>query len=152
MTIAISQVSPKQKKRKSLKKIRMAEAGVVLLDFWASPFTHRVKIALAEKGVEFEAREEDLLGNKSELLLKSNPLNKQVPVLLHNGRAVNESSVIVSYIDEVWPTPPLLPQCPYERALARFWVDFIDKKVRVRDIRISFFLFLRYHWLCIYLF
>ncbi|KAF8398826.1 hypothetical protein HHK36_014688 [Tetracentron sinense] len=107
----------------------MSKGEVVLLYFWVSPFAMRAKIALEEKGVEYEAREEDLLGTKSELLLSSNPIYKKVPVLLHNGKAVCESSIVVSYIDEAWPSPPLLPSCPYERSQARFWADFIDKKV-----------------------
>ncbi|KAA8530717.1 hypothetical protein F0562_005349 [Nyssa sinensis] len=107
----------------------MSKEEVVLLDFWISPFCIRAKIALAEKGVAFEGREEDLFGCKSELLLKSNPIYQKVPVLLHNGKPVCESTNIVSYIDETWPSPPLLPPCPYGRASARFWADFIDKKV-----------------------
>ncbi|KAK9092971.1 hypothetical protein Syun_027882 [Stephania yunnanensis] len=102
---------------------------VILLDFWASPFAMRVKIALAEKGIKFEAREEDIMAGKSELLLNSNPLHKKVPVLLHYGKPICESAIIVSYIDEVWPFPALLPTCYYARAQARFWADFVDKKV-----------------------
>ncbi|RVW15352.1 Glutathione S-transferase U19 [Vitis vinifera] len=56
----------------------MSKEEVVLLDFWASPFCGRVKIALAEKGVEYENREEDVLGSKSELLLNSNPIHKKI--------------------------------------------------------------------------
>jgi glutathione S-transferase len=50
-----------------------SEKGVVLLDFWVSPFGQRVRIALAEKGVEYKYKEENL-AEKSELLLKSNPV------------------------------------------------------------------------------
>ncbi|KAF9625343.1 hypothetical protein IFM89_021713 [Coptis chinensis] len=107
----------------------MSKDEVILLDFWVSPFALRAKIALAEKGVEFEARQEDLLGEKSELLLKSNPIYKKVPVLVHNGKAVNESTIIVSYIEDTWPTPSLLPPCAYGRATARFWADYVDKKL-----------------------
>ncbi|CAI0550903.1 unnamed protein product [Linum tenue] len=89
----------------------------------------RVKIALAEKGLDYEARPEDLFGGKSDLLLTSNPIYKKVPVFLHDGKPLCESSVIVSYIDETWPAPALLPSTPYERSQARFWVDYIDKKV-----------------------
>ncbi|KAA8530714.1 hypothetical protein F0562_005352 [Nyssa sinensis] len=106
----------------------MSKEEVVLLDFWISAFCIRAKIALAEKGVAFEVIQEDLFGGKSELLLKLNPIYQEVPVLLHNGKPVCESTNIVSYIGETWPSPPLLPPCPYGRASARFWADFIDKK------------------------
>ncbi|KAK7300629.1 hypothetical protein RJT34_11477 [Clitoria ternatea] len=102
---------------------------VVILDFWASPFCARVKIALEEKGLKHENSEEDLFGGKSELLLKSNPIHQRVPVLLHNDKPVLESANIVSYIDETWSSNSLLPTCAYGRAQARFWVDYIDKKV-----------------------
>ena len=102
---------------------------VILLDDWGSPFGMRVRIALREKGIEFEWREEDL-SNKSPLLLKMNPVKKQIPVLIHNGKPVCESLIIVQYIDEVWKDrTPLLPSDPYERAHARFWADYVDKKV-----------------------
>ncbi|KAG5064237.1 hypothetical protein AAZX31_02G225600 [Glycine max] len=102
---------------------------VEVLDFWASPFCARVKVALEEKGVNYVASEEDLFGGKSELLLKSNPIHQKVPVLLHNDKPLAESSIIVSYIDEVWSSNPLLPTLAYDRAQARFWTDYIDKKV-----------------------
>ncbi|CAM8900918.1 unnamed protein product [Rhodiola kirilowii] len=101
---------------------------VILLDSLFSMFGMRVRIALREKGVEFEYREQDLR-NKSDLLLKMNPIHKKIPVLIHNGKPVCESSIAVQYIDEVWnDRAPLLPLEPYQRAQARFLVDFIDKK------------------------
>ncbi|KAG6621507.1 hypothetical protein I3842_Q022200 [Carya illinoinensis] len=107
-----------------------ADDQVILLDFWASMFGMRVRIALAEKEIKYESREEDLLGNKSDLLLKMNPVYKKIPVLIHNGKPVCESLIIVQYIDEVWKDrSPLMPSCPYERAQARFWADLIDKKL-----------------------
>ncbi|KAM3760836.1 hypothetical protein ACB098_01G222400 [Castanea mollissima] len=108
----------------------MSKVEVVLLDCWASPFCMRAKIALEEKGVQHERREENLFGGKSELLLKSNPIHQKVPVLLHNGKPISESTTVVGYIDEVWSSStPLLRTCPYERAQAQFWADFFDKKV-----------------------
>ncbi|XP_062016237.1 glutathione S-transferase U19-like [Rosa rugosa] len=106
----------------------MSKAEVILLDCWISPFCMRVKIALEEKGVAYESQAEDLFGGKSELLLTSNPHGK-VPVLLHNAKPVSESAIIVAYIDETWSSSPLLPPCAYGRAQARFWADYIDKKV-----------------------
>ncbi|VVB00311.1 unnamed protein product [Arabis nemorensis] len=102
---------------------------VVVLDFWASPYAMRTKIALREKGVEFEIQEEDLW-NKSELLLKSNPVHKKVPVLIHESKPISESLVQVQYIDETWTdTASLLPSDPQARATARFWSDFADKTI-----------------------
>ena len=104
---------------------------IILLDFLPSMFGMRVRIALAEKGLEYEYREEDLW-NKSPLLLEMNPVHKKIPVLIHNGKAISESLVIVEYIDEVWKDKsPLLPTDPYQRAQARFWADYVDKKVCV---------------------
>lgn len=104
---------------------------VVLLDFWASMYGMRARVALSEKGVEYEYIEEDVLGgNKSKLLLEMNPIHKKIPVLIHNGRPVLESFNIVQYIDEVWnDRAPLLPSDPYQRSHARFWVNYIDQKI-----------------------
>ncbi|CAJ2659376.1 unnamed protein product [Trifolium pratense] len=102
---------------------------VILLDFWPSPFGMRIRIALAEKGIKYEYKEEDLLSNKSPLLLEMNPVHKKVPVLIHNGKPIAESLIAVQYIDEVWnDKSPLLPSDPYQRSQARFWADFVDKK------------------------
>uniref|UniRef100_A0ACD5YRX4 Uncharacterized protein n=1 Tax=Avena sativa TaxID=4498 RepID=A0ACD5YRX4_AVESA len=105
--------------------------GVVLLDFWVSPFAQRCRIALAEKGLAYESVEQVLLGDKGDLLLRSNPVHKKVPVLLHDGRAVCESLVILEYIEDAFPlaTPRLLPADPFARAQARFWADYVDKTV-----------------------
>ncbi|KAI3878548.1 hypothetical protein MKW92_041228 [Papaver armeniacum] len=104
---------------------------VVLLDFWPSLFGMRVRIALDEKGIKYDYKEESLL-NKSSLLLEMNPVHKTVPVLIHNGKPICESLIILEYIDEVWKHKyPLLPRDPYEKANARFWADYIDKNVYV---------------------
>jgi glutathione S-transferase len=107
---------------------------VVLLDVLPSLFGMRVRIALAEKGIKYEYKEEDLK-NKSPLLLQMNPIHKKIPVLIHNGKPVCESLIILQYIDEVWKDKsPLLPSHPYQRAQARFWADFVDNKVNFSAI------------------
>ncbi|XP_073107715.1 glutathione S-transferase U25-like [Elaeis guineensis] len=107
----------------------MAQDEVVLLDFWTSPYALRVRIALAEKGVAYQHKEENLW-DKSPLLLNSNPVHKKIPVLIHNGKPVCESLIILQYIDEVWSDRcPLLPKDPQQRANVRFWADFFEKKI-----------------------
>ncbi|XAR56371.1 Glutathione transferase [Bertholletia excelsa] len=102
---------------------------IVLLDFWLSPFAMRVRIALAEKGLEYESRAENVL-NSSDLLFEMNPVQKQIPVLIHKSKPICESLIIVEYIDEVWKNKsPFLPCDPHQRAQARFWADFVEKKV-----------------------
>ncbi|XAR56368.1 Glutathione transferase [Bertholletia excelsa] len=106
----------------------MAE-DLVLVNFNISPFGMRVRIALAEKGLEYEYKEENIL-SKSDLLFKINPVHKKVPVLIHKGKPVCESLIIVEYIDEVWKNKsPILPSDPYQRAHAKFWADYIEKKI-----------------------
>ncbi|KAL6322901.1 hypothetical protein AAG906_021035 [Vitis piasezkii] len=105
----------------------MAEE-VKLFRTWSSRFALRIVWALKIKGVEYETIFEDL-SDKSPSLLQYNPAHKKVPVLVHNGKPIAESYVILEYIDETWKETPLLPEDPYERAMARFWAKFGDDKV-----------------------
>ncbi|CAN1852569.1 Glutathione S-transferase U17 [Linum perenne] len=90
----------------------------------------RPRIALNIKSVEYEFLQEQF-GTKSELLLKSNPVHKKIPVLIHNDRPICESNIIVEYIDEAWSSgPSLLPSDAYDRAIARFWASYLDEKVK----------------------
>ncbi|XP_062205676.1 glutathione S-transferase U18-like [Phragmites australis] len=106
------------------------EKAVRVIGGWASHYAIRVYIALNLKGVEYEFLQE-VVGNKSELLLKSNPVYKKFPVLLHHGKPIAESMIIVQYIDEVWASdgPAILPANPYARAIERFWAQYTDDKI-----------------------
>ncbi|OIV96578.1 hypothetical protein TanjilG_28435 [Lupinus angustifolius] len=105
----------------------MASDSLTLIGFWGSPFALRVKWALELKGIQYQYVEEDLT-NKSALLMQYNPVYKKVPVLVHQGKSLAESLVILEYIDETWKQNPLLPLDPYEKAKARFWSRFVDEK------------------------
>ncbi|XP_062116511.1 glutathione S-transferase U9-like isoform X2 [Humulus lupulus] len=103
------------------------EHRVTLHGMWASSFCKRVEVALKIKGIPYKHVEEDLM-NKSPLLLQYNPVYKKVPVLVHHGRPLSESLVILEYIEETWRNGPmLLPEDPFKRAQVRFWVNFFQQ-------------------------
>ncbi|CAA7038091.1 unnamed protein product [Microthlaspi erraticum] len=70
-----------------------------------------------------------LVPKKSPLLLELNPVHKKVPVLVHNDKILSESHVILEYIDQTWSHNPILPQDPYEKAMARFLAKFVDEQI-----------------------
>ncbi|XP_019093244.1 PREDICTED: glutathione S-transferase U3-like [Camelina sativa] len=105
------------------------EEGVKLIGSWASPFSRRVEMALKLKGVPYDYLDENYLVVKSPLLLELNPIYKKVPVLVHNGNVLLESHLILEYIDQTWTNNPILPENPYDRAMARFWAKFVDEQV-----------------------
>ncbi|XP_047322501.1 glutathione S-transferase U18-like [Impatiens glandulifera] len=106
------------------------KGSVKLLGISPSVYVNRVQIALNLKSVDYEFLQEEIYGSKSELLLKSNPVHKKIPVLFHEDKTICESLIIVEYIDEYWTSgPSILPADRYDRAIARFWADYLDDKV-----------------------
>ena len=103
---------------------------LTLIGAWPSPFVLRARIALNIKNQEYHFHEESF-GTKSDLLLKSNPVHKKIPVLIHNGKPICESLVIVQYVDDAWPSSghAILPPDAYDRAIQRFWSAYVDDKV-----------------------
>ena len=100
---------------------------VELYHDWDAFCCIKVRFCLAEKGVSWAGRIVDL--QRMEQLrpefLALNP-NGVVPVLVHEGRVLTESSFINEYIDEVFPGPQLVPADPVERHAMRVWVKFED--------------------------
>jgi glutathione S-transferase len=87
----------------------------------------KVRIALAEKGLTAKDHLMTLRGDQFDpAYLKLNP-SGVVPTLIHDGRPVIESAVILYYIDEVFPEPPLMPQAALERAQVRLYNKLIDE-------------------------
>lgn len=81
------------------------------------PYSHRCRIVLYEKGMDFEVIDVDL-HNKPEDLAVINPYNK-VPVLADRELVLYEANIINEYIDERFPHPQLMPPDPVMRARAR---------------------------------
>lgn len=95
-----------------------------------SPCAQKVRIVLAEKGLEWEKRHVSL-PDKENLkpdYLKLNPLGV-VPTLVDDGRPIIESSIICEYLEDKFPAPPLRPGDPYQAARMRIWMKRIDNKL-----------------------
>ena len=92
-----------------------------------STCSKRVRMTLAEKGVEWDSVHLDLSkrDNLDPEYLKINP-NGVVPTIVHDGKVLYESNFIIEYLDEVFPEPALRPAEPYERARMRVLMDRIE--------------------------
>jgi glutathione S-transferase len=89
----------------------------------------KVRVALAEKGLAYQEHLIDLRGGQFDpAYMKLNP-NAVVPTLVHDGRPVIESSVILYYLDEAFPQPSLMPADPHLRARVRLYNKLIDEYV-----------------------
>ncbi len=88
-------------------------------------YSHRVRMVLAEKGVTVDIVDVDP-NNKPEDLAELNPYNA-VPTLLDRDLVLYESVVIMEYLDERFPHPPLLPVYPVTRAQSRLLIHRIER-------------------------
>ena len=91
----------------------------------ASHYSHRVRIVLAEKGVAVETIDVDL-DNKPEDLAALNPYNT-LPTLVDRDLVLYEADIMMEYLDERFPHPPLFPVYPVARAQSRLWIFRIQK-------------------------
>ena len=91
------------------------------------PFSHRCRIVLYEKGMDFEIIDVDLM-NKPEDLAVMNPYN-QVPVLVERDLILYESNIINEYIDDRFPHPQLMPADPVMRARARLFLFRFEQEM-----------------------
>src|SRR4030095_6118532 len=98
---------------------------VVLHEHPLSPYAQKVKIALAEKGITFESRLPDILGGNVGEFAALNP-RLEVPALVDGDVAIFDSTIILEYLEDRWPTPPLLPASPAERARVRMLEELCD--------------------------
>jgi stringent starvation protein A len=98
---------------------------ITLYDADRCPYCARTRIALAEKGIEYETVEVDL-NDRPSWIYEKNPLGR-VPVLEDDTFVLPESAVINEYLDERYPDPPLWPADAADRALGRLLVFRFDQ-------------------------
>lgn len=100
---------------------------VTLLEHPLSSYVQKVKIALREKNVAFSVETPPDLGSghAGGTFREANP-RIEVPVLIDGTVRIFDSTVIMEYIEDRWPDPPLLPRDPAARAFARITEDICD--------------------------
>jgi glutathione S-transferase/RNA polymerase-associated protein len=101
---------------------------LLLFDHPLSPYAQKCKIALREKGVPFEAKLPAGVGVGSGFdpaFLSANP-RAEVPALVDGETRVFDSTLILEYIEDRWPDPPLLPDAPADRARSRMIEEAMD--------------------------
>jgi RNA polymerase-associated protein len=91
------------------------------------PYSHRCRIVLYEKGMDFEVIDVDQM-DKSEDLAAINPYNR-VPVLVERDLILTEANIINEYIDERFPHPQLMPADPVMRGRARLFLHRFEQEL-----------------------
>lgn len=117
-----------------------------LYHFDRSSAARKVRIALAEKGLEWQSQLLDTAVTRREHLeadyLRLNPRGV-VPTLLHAGKAVRESQVILEYLEDVFPEPSLRPADPYLRAQMRLWTKLPDEGMHAQSRTLAICVYVR---------
>jgi glutathione S-transferase len=101
---------------------------LTLYDADRCPYCARIRIVLAEKGLLYETVVVDL-DDRPAWIYEKNPLGK-VPVLEEDDFVLPESAVIMEYLEERYPEPPLWPADPAERAAGRLLLERFDQLSR----------------------
>lgn len=119
-----------------------------LYDHNESVCCQKVRVALAEKGVAWEKVLVDF-STAQQHTPEFRAINPKgvVPVMIHDGRTITESTVINEYIDEAFPGPALMPQAPYARARKRYWSRQVDQLHQPHIAAISFAIAFRHNLL-----
>ena len=90
----------------------------------------KVSVALKEKGQEAKEHLLTLQGDQNDPAYMKLNSNGVVPTLVHDGNVITESSLILYYIDEAFPDPPLMPKAPAARHRVRLYNKLIDEYMR----------------------
>jgi len=113
--------------------------GVTLYHNAASTCSVKARVALVEKGVAFESEHVDLMKGEQHDpdYVKLNP-NHVVPTLVHDGKVMIESSLIIQYVDEAFAGPKLTPADPGQRERMAYWIGQQDR-ARMRELSYASF-------------
>ena len=103
----------------------MRRSSMTLFSDPMCQYSHRVRIVLAEKGVTVDIEDIDPKAVTEEIL-EANPYGT-LPTLVDRDLALYESNVVMEYLDERFPHPPLLPVYPVARAESRLWIYRIER-------------------------
>ncbi len=104
-----------------------------------SSCAQKVRFALATKGLDWQGEELDL--RRGDQLRPDYPkINPKglVPALVHDGNVIVESNIILDYLNEEFPEPPLLPEAPLDRARIRWWIKRLDDGIHLDLAALSF--------------
>ena len=100
---------------------------MLLYEHPGSSYAQKVKIALREKSVAFDVEVPETLGTaRTDTPFGAANPRAEVPVLVDGPTRIFDSTIILEYIEERWPDPPLLPRAPDARAVARMTEDVCD--------------------------
>jgi glutathione S-transferase len=103
---------------------------IELYHFGFSTCSQKVRMVLAEKGIDFVSHEVNLIagGQHDPAYVKLNP-SHVVPTLVHDGQVLVESSLIIAYLDEAFPEPPLRPADALGRYAVARWIKRVDDEL-----------------------
>ena len=103
---------------------------IALYHHGSSACAAKTRFALDEKGLPWESRYVDILRGEqfAPEFLAINPKGV-VPVLVHDGSVIRESTVICEYLEEVFPDRPIYPRSALERARVRYWTKAVDEEL-----------------------
>lgn len=121
---------------------------IELYHHWQSVCAIKVRLALEEKGLDWESRFVDLHAGEQfkPEYVRLNP-KSVVPTLVHDGRVLVESTVICEYLDDAFPASPLRPADPLDRARMRLWTKLVDEEVHTACVAVTFIMLHRDRYL-----
>lgn len=104
---------------------------LTLYTYWRSSASHRVRLALGYKGLDYEPRYVNLLEGeqRGDAYKAVNPIG-HLPCLVVGGVKYVESTAIIELLDELFPEPPLLPKAPEDRARVRALVQIVNSGIQ----------------------